>query len=359
MIKKKKEHNGILRYKLFWIALLIILLVGGIFFAYRLKNKASSFPRRALPVVNLTTVKAAKAVKHLSAIGIIKAAKGIQLSAEIPGIITAITFHSGQSVQAGETLVVLRNSELKATVQADQAKYYLDQLNAKRSAQLVNKNYVSRQQADQDTANAKQSKAQLTHDQALLKNTIIKAPFSGQLGISQVDLGQYVNAGQVIVSLQDRSKMYVDFSISEKQSDLLQVGESVVICSHQGETHQWHGKIVALGVQMNSDTHMLPVRAEIMTPYLNLTPGMYVDVSVLLPNEKEKPAVLQQAIVYNPYGNFVYLYQKNHVVQRYITLGSTIGDRVFVEKGLRPGDQVVSEGQQKLFNGARVKVGGL
>lgn len=357
-MKRESFFSSVNPYRLFWIVGIIVLLIVTMVFVDHIKDKPVSPHGRLLPSVSLVTVKAVKNVKSLLAIGTVKAAQGIEVSTEKAGIITAINFQSGQTVQAGHTLVTLKNDALKATVQEDWVKYRLAKLNAERFRQLVSKDYVSRQNADQAASRAEQAKAQLAHDEALLQQTMIKTPFSGRLGISQVNLGQYVSAGQVIVSLQDRSKMVVDFSIPQKQSDLLYVGERVLASNHQGQAYQWQGKIIALDSRMDKDMRSLPIRAELDPPYANLVPGMYVTVSVLLPQASDKPAIPQNAIVYNPYGNFVYLYQKGKVTQRYVTLGTKVDGAVLVEKGLSVGDQVVAEGQQKLFNGAQVNVVG-
>lgn len=340
------------------VGIVCICIAGGVFAKANHGDKQKSIKSESLPSVALSKVTDTKNVSSISAIGTVKAAQGIDVSAPTSGIITSIHFESGQSVKAGELLVTLKNDDLKSTVLEDKAKYQLAEANEERSKKLVKRGFVSQQDADQTASSEKQAQAQLDHDEALLKNTIIEAPFPGRLGISQVDLGQYVTAGQVIASLQDRSKMYVDFYIPEKQSDLAQVGDSVILTSHQGESHQWSGKIIALGSKMNDDTRSLPVRAIINKPYNNLTPGMYVDVSVVLPNSVNATAIPQGAVVYNPYGDFVYVYKNGEVIQRYITTGEKIGGLVIVVKGLSLGEKIVTEGQQKLFNHAKVEVVG-
>lgn len=355
---KQKGYLKMLTCRKLLIVSTIGLLMTSVVLALLPKHKSASSQQNPFPSVSLNTVKAIKDVAMLSAIGTVKAAQGIQVSAATSGIITAINFQSGETVQAGQTLATLKNDDLKAVVLEDKAKYHLAELNAERSQKLVGKGYVSTQDVDQTISNEKQAKAQLERDEALLQNTIIKAPFTGQLGIVQVNLGQYVNAGQIIVSLQDRSKMYVDFSIPEKQSDLIHVGDRILATTHQGKQHVWQGKVIALGSQMDKDTRSLPIRAELISPYLNLMPGMYVEVSVLLPGTSVKPAIPQSTIVYNPFGDFVYIYQNGEVTQHYVTLGPKVGDLVLIEKGLNVGDQIITEGQQKLFNGAKVHVVG-
>ena len=334
----------------------LIVLLGGALLSTKLFSHKPAPASKGLPSVSLAKVALAKDVLTISAIGSVKAAQGVEVSAPTAGIIDTILFQSGQNVQAGDVLATLKNDDLKAIVMEDQSKYQIAQLDAARAKKLVKQGFISRQYTDQSLANATQAEAQLKHDQALLDNTIIKAPFSGALSISQVDHGQYVSAGQHIVSLEDRSKMYVDFSIPEKQSDQVAVGNLIVAKSHQSHNHEWQGKIMALGSQMDNDTRSLPVRVELTPPLDSLTPGMYVNISVLLPNVSNKPAVPQSAIVYNPYSDFVYLYHNGVVSQQYVDVGQKIGSNIIIEKGLNPGDQVVIAGQQKLFNGAKVEV---
>ena len=178
-MKPKFTINWMTRRPWFWIVGVMALLKASVVLAAHVKGKSASSHQRPLPSVSLATVKAAKDLSNLSAIGTVKAAQGIQVSAETAGIITSIDFQSGQAVQSGQILVTLKNDDLKATVQQDQAKYQLAKLNAERSEKLVGNAYISRQDADQTESNVKQAKAQLAHDEALLQDTVIKAPFSG------------------------------------------------------------------------------------------------------------------------------------------------------------------------------------
>lgn len=336
----------------------IVISTGLIFFAsiYILAGRKPSKPERTPPSVSIIKVMEKKDIKKLNAIGIVKAAQGIEVSATSSGIIQSIDFVSGQNVLADSVLLTLKNDDLKAILMEEKVKYRLAISNSHRSQKLVNNGYVSRQDADLTDSNVEQAKARLEHSEALLGNTIIKAPFAGNLGISKVSLGQYISAGQVIVSLQDNSKMYVEFSIPEKNSDLITVDEKIIVCSNQASQHQWQGKNIALGSQLDENTRSLPVRAELFPPYKSLIPGMFVNVTLLLPDAENKPAIPQSAIVYNPYGNFVYQYYKGVVVQRYVDIGQKIGKNIIIEKGLRVGEEVVFEGQQKLYNGAKVQI---
>lgn len=352
----KKQIASLKKLTIVPLALATIIII--FLCTYKLPNKKDNKSERAHPYVHVTKVITKKDVKTLTAIGIIKASKGIDVSSPTANVIESINFLSGQYVEKGSVLITLKNDELKATVEEDKVKYHLAELNAQRSQQLVGKGFVSRQDADLTTANVKQTKARLEHDEAILANTVIKAPFSGTLGISQVSLGQYISAGEVIVSLQDQSQMYVEFSIPEKHSDLIMVDAAIIARSNQSSAHHWQGKTTALGSKLDDNTRSLPVRAELFPPYQSLKPGMFVNVTVLLPKADDKPAIPQNAIVYNPYGNFVYLYKKGIVIQRYVDIGQKIGKYILIEKGLRDGEVVVAEGQQKLYDGATVRVRG-
>lgn len=346
-----------LKYRRVAIGFSLFILIC-LFFGMIRKNSEPKRHDRRLPVVKTSQVVIKKDVKVLRVIGIVKAAQGIEISAPASNIVQIIHFSSGQTVQAGDVLVTLRNDDLKAIVKEDKVKYHLAQLNIERAQKLVGHGYVSKQDADLSVSNVDEAKARLEHDEAVLANSIIKAPFSGVLGISQVSVGQYVSAGQLIVSLQDLSKMYVEFFIPEKSSDLVHIDSGVKVISNQSTQHQWEGKTIALGAELDANTRSLAVRAELIPPYHNLKPGMFVNVELSLAENQDKLAVPQTAIVYNPYGNFVYLNQRGVVKQQYVNLGQTIDQYIIVEKGLKMGDEVVILGQQKLYDGANVDVKG-
>lgn len=339
---------------LFIILLFTCILI--LIFFYHRKNKLSVVQGKDIPFVVLETVKFMKYSKKIFSIGTVKADQSISISSEIAGVVNSIYFQSGEMIQSGRKLLTLRNNATKAIIEKDQAKYRLLKRNADRSLKLVHQSYISKQSNDQFFYEAQQAKAQLKYDEALLDKTIIKSPFSGQLGIRHVNVGEYIHPGQTIVSLRNCRKIYVDFSVPEKQSDLLSLGNSVLATSYQNKHYQWKGKIIAFGTQMIQATRSIPIRAKLTPPYSHLVPGMYVDVSIFLSKPVYQLAISQDAIVYNPYGKSVYLYQNGKVIQRHVDLGQKIGNFIFVEKGLKEGDRIVVEGQQGLLNHSSVHV---
>ncbi|NNM58236.1 MAG: efflux RND transporter periplasmic adaptor subunit [Legionellales bacterium] len=311
---------------------------------------------KLLPVISLMSTQYIVPVNTISAIGSVKAVAGVDVSPSVSGTITKIYFDSGQKVNEGDVVIELQNDDLKALVQKDKAQCALSSLQNERYTKLYNTHSISKADFDQAQSEAEQDMAQFNYDQAELDRTIIKAPFSGVLGIRQVDKGEYLPSGQVIVSLQDTSTLYVDFFISEKESDQIQLGQTVNVFSDQTKQYTWTGQVLAVESKMNESTRGLFIRAKLLPPLDNLIPGMYVKVQVLLPQQKKVMAIPQNAIVYNPYGNFVYVYKKNRVYQRYIKTGDRFGDMIVIKKGVDLSDKVVVAGQQKLFDGAEVNV---
>ncbi len=305
--------------------------------------------------VKLTTVQQKKAADMFSAVGTVKASEGTDLSTSVPGIIASINVNSGQAVQQGQILFTLKNEDLQATVKEDQSKYAYAKDQYERYKILSKKGVIAHAMEEQVKSAMEQAQAQVDHDQALLNNTIITAPFPGVLGVFQVSVGQYITAGQPIVPLQDRSVLYVDFYIPQRVNDLIQTGRPVTAISEQSTQYQWKGTIQAVGSSMDNETRSLLVRAKMNPPYNNLVPGMYVHISAAISDQKPIVIIPQQAVVYNPYGNAVYIYKNGKVTQRMVELGDRFDDWISIKSGLKPGEQIVMAGQQKLYNGATVQ----
>lgn len=350
MISKKLSKKKVWGF----IILALIVIVA---WAMHGKKKANSAMMMPPVSVKLGQVVQQEASNQFSAIGTVKAAQGIDVSTQVAGTLATINFTSGQTVQKGQILFTLKNEDLQAVVSEDRAKLLYDQDQYARYKKLSSKGWVTASDTEQNKSLMNQAKAQLDHDQALLDQTIIRAPFSGVLGVSQVSLGQYVTAGQSIVSLQDRSMLYVDFYVPERMSDLVQVGRHVIAYSQQTKNYSWDGEVIAAGSAMDNDTRSLMVRAKIVPPYTNLMPGMYVNVSLAVSDDLPQLIIPQEAVVYNPYGDAVYVYQKGKVFQKAVELGDRIGNKIMVRHGLSKGETIVIAGQQKLYNGASVVEG--
>lgn len=308
-----------------------------------------------LPYIEITNAKVISWRPHFFSIGTIKSEQGVRVSAPISGVIKQINFLSGQKVKKGDILAILENDDLKALIEQDKIKYYLSQQQYHRYRQLFNTHAVSHAEIDQYQSQLLENAAALKHDEALLNKTIIKAPFSGVLGIKDVNQGQYITAGQSIVLLENNSKIYVNFFVPERMIDKIKKGESIQLCLKNKNKCQWDGKIVALDPSLDISTRSLRVKAEINPPFKYLIPGMYIEVYILS-DEKTQIIIPQNAIVYTPEGEFVYLYRSGKVFLSKIETGKRYGNNIMILKGLKTGDQVVIAGQQKLFNGGSVNL---
>ena len=338
------------------ISIIVILLVG-IGFTWWHHHKKNQAPSAMPPtLVKIAPVTERNVANTFSTIGTIKALQGTDISASVTGKIASIQFTSGQIVKQGQVLFTLENGDLAATVQQDQAKYTYDSAQYQRYSKLSSIGVVSKANFDQQKSAMQQSAAQLAHDKALLDKTIITAPFSGTLGVVQVSVGQYVNEGEAVVTLQDNSTLFVDFNIPEHIRDLIAVGQSIHATSSQTKNYHWQGLVQAVNPTMDNDSRTVLVRAKVTPPYTNLVPGMYVTVATPLSAEKLTVVIPQKAVIYNPYGNMVFVYDKGIVTQRPVTLGERVDADIIVLNGLKPNEQIVVSGQQKLFNGMPVQL---
>jgi len=338
------------------LIVLMLILIGISVFLFLKHGHKNVTAAPALPVVNILSIKKVAWIRKVDAIGTLKAKQGVKISAPVSGTLKDLSFSSGAQVHQGELLATLDNQDLAARVNQDEAKYQLAQQDYGRYQKLNALRMVSSAYCDRYRSAMAQTKAQLAYDQAALDKTMIKAPFSGRLGIRCVDKGQYITAGQTIVSLQDISVLYVDFYLSEKEVSDVALNTHVKISLNPDDQVTWSGKIIAMGSELDEKTRNLAVRAQLEPPYKVLLPGMYVRVSVLLPAKAPVVAIPQEAVSYNPYGNFVYVYKDGSVHRQIIETGERFDDLVVVTKGLQQGDQIVVEGQQKLFDGAKVNI---
>lgn len=337
------------------LILVVVIVIIGLWLNHG-KKKQTNLNGMPVAVVKIATVAEKQVSDQFTTIGTVKALKGTDVSSSVTGKIATIDFSSGQSVQKGQVLFTLENDDLVSTVKQDKAKYTYDQAQYQRYAKLVQSGVVSQSALDLNQSTMEQSKAQLEHDQALLNKTIITAPFSGTLGVVQASVGDYITEGKAIVALEDDSTLYVDFYVPERISDLVAVGHRVVATSKQANIYQWTGTIEAINPSMDSDSRNILIRAKINQPYTNLLPGMYVDVATSTSALKPALVIPQQAVVYNPYGDSVYVYQNGKVQQRSIVVGTRVGSDIVITNGLTKGERIVVSGQQKLFNGMSVQL---
>jgi len=301
----------------------------------------------------------------LNGIGTVVAVQGVEVSADLPGIVEAIGFDSGKRVAAGDVLVRLDTSQERAQLAAAEAQRELAQLNLNRSRSLLEKGVIAQAEYDQLAAQAKTADARVGEIRATIARKTIRAPFTGVLGIRQVDKGQYLNGGAPIVPLQSMDPVYVNFSLPQQDVAALEVGAEVRVSADSVANAHPIGRITAINSVVDPETRNVQVQATFHNPRAQLRPGMFVDVQVELGSSTGVIALPASAISYAPYGNSVFVIGDvkgpdgkpyKGVRQQFVKLGASRGDQVAILSGVKPGEEVVTSGVFKLRNGAKVMV---
>ncbi|HET8946714.1 MAG TPA: efflux RND transporter periplasmic adaptor subunit [Candidatus Polarisedimenticolia bacterium] len=318
------------------------------------------------PPEAVTTVKAATEEwdQTLSAIGSVAAVQGVTVSADLPGIVQSIGFESGRPVKAGQVLVQLDTSQEKAQLASAEAKKELTRLDLGRTEGLRQEKVVS--QADLDAAQAAslQAEAAIAEIKATIGRKTIRAPFSGVLGIRQVNLGQYLNAGDPVVALQSFDPIYVNFNVPQRDLGRVSAKSEVRITS-EGMEGDILGTVNAVDAIVDQATRNVQVQALVRNPDRKLKAGMFVKAEVRLPQRTSLVPLPASSILYAPYGDSVFIVEEltskdgqkyKGVRQQVVKLGPSRGDQVGVLDGVKPGEEVVTSGVFKLRNGAAVLV---
>jgi len=319
------------------------------------------------PPTAVTTVVAKRETwpSTLTVIGTAAAIQGVTVSADLPGTVDKIHFESGQSVHEGDVLVELDTRQERAQLANIEAQRDLAGINYGRAQELVKEGVISRSEYDTATAQQKATEAQVGDIRAAIARKTIRAPFSGVLGIRQISLGQYLAAGQAIVSLQSVNPIYVNFGVPQQDTPKMTLGRSLRVTNDDLTGMAFNGRITALDSIINEQTRNIQVQATLANPKGKLRPGMFVQVELPVGNSREVVPLPASAINYAPYGDSVFVVtdlkdpkgnQYRGVRQQVVKVDGSRGDQVAVVSGLKPGDEVVSAGVFRLRTGAPVQV---
>ncbi len=302
----------------------------------------------------------------LTAIGSLEAVQGVVVTAELKGKVVHIAFEPGSMVKAGDLLVQQDTSVESAQLRAAEAEVALAKINFERIKKLVANKTVSQSDFDNADAQYKQAVAQADNIRAVIGKKTIRAPFSGRLGIRQVNLGQTLNEGDEIVSLQSLDPIYVNFLLPQQRLAQVYPGLAIRLTTDAVPGQVISGKITAINPQVEATTRNIRIQATVENPAELLRPGMYVNLSVVLPDRLEVLAIPATSVLYAPYGDSVFVVeeQKNDsnkssglvLNQKFVRLGETRGDYVSIISGLKQGETVVSTGVFKLRNGQAVVI---
>jgi len=353
---------------LLMLAAVLVVLGGLAFTKYRQVQTAVAANSNFQPPPEAVTSIVARETpwsSTISVIGTMEAVHGVTVSADLPGTVAKINFESGKAVQAGDILVELDTRQEHAQLASLQAQHELSNLNYDRAKNLANAGVVSRQDYDRANADQRQTEANVAEVKATIDRKIIRAPFSGILGIRKVNLGQYLAAGAPVVSLQSLDPIYADFGVPQEAALRVQVGRQVVITSEDVPGRVFHGKVTALDSLIDQTTRNIQVQATLPNPGAKLRPGMFVQVAATSGEPQSFITLPASAISYAPYGDSVFIITDmkdpkgqtyRGVRQQFVKVGSSRGDQVAVLSGVKPGEEVVTSGVFKLRNGAAVQV---
>ena len=294
----------------------------------------------------------------VSATGTLVAVQGVTVGAELGGKIVEITLDSGSRVKAGDLLVRMDVSAEEAQLRSAEAAAKLARINLDRNRDLRANHTVSQSDLDTAEANFKQATAQVENMQAAIAKKTIRAPFAGQLGLRQVNLGQIVEQGTAIVTLQTIDPIYVDFSLPQQRFSVLTPGTEVQVTTDAAPGKVFSGRIIAVNPEIDQITRSVRVRATLSNKDELLRPGMFANVDVMLPSAQEVLFIPATSVLYAPYGDTVFVVEeqqdeksgeKQQVLrQQIVRLGATRGDFVAVTDGLKEGETVVTSGVFKL-----------
>ncbi|MCE5985303.1 MULTISPECIES: efflux RND transporter periplasmic adaptor subunit [Pseudomonas] len=356
------------------VVLLLVLILGG-YKAFTIYQQVQMFSVPKPPISVAATEARERAWQNrLPAVGSLKALQGVDLSLEIAGTVKTLLFESGQQVSKGQPLLQLDSDVETALLGTALADLGLAQVDYNRGSQLVGSQAISKGEFDRLSAQFKRNKAVVDQLKASLAKKSINAPFSGTIGIRQVDVGDYLASGTVIATLQDLSSLYVDFFVPEQSIPKLSIGQQVLVNVAAYPQENFPGSISAINPKVEDSTRNVQVRATLANPEGKLLPGMFTSLQVLLPDPQPQVVVPESAVTYTLYGNSVYVAvpQKTDDAQpphnadgqppaliaerRFVETGERRDGLVVISKGLKPGETVVTAGQLKLTQGAAISI---
>ena len=350
------------------VLVLIAVIIGGLaYFKTRQIQAAIKTSSFQPPPEAVTTLVAKQETwpATFSIVGTMAAVHGVTVSADLPGTVDTINFDSGRPVQKGQILVELDTRQEKAQLASTGAQRDLAKINHARFQQLVSEGVISRQDYDKAVADQKATEANVGEIQATIDRKTIRAPFSGVLGIRQVNPGQYLAAGGAIVSLQSIDPIYVNFNVPQQLTAQMKPGQIVHLTSDSLPGLAFTGRVNAVDSVVDEATRNIQVQATVSNPGGKLRPGMFVEVGVGVGKDRSVIPLPASAINYAPFGDSVYIVDDvkgpdgktfRGVRQQFVKVEGSRGDQVAIVSGLKPGDEVVTSGVFKLRNGAAVAV---
>jgi membrane fusion protein, multidrug efflux system len=351
------------------VGTLLAVLVGGLvwFNYFRGKMIAQFFATMKPPPtsVNVAAAKSEIIPNLLIAVGDLAAVHQVNVTSDVNGRITDILFTAGASVKAGMPLLQLFDAPEQGDLANFKAQQRVAQISLDRARQLAERQVGPQMTVDNAQAAFDQATASIAKTEAIISQKLVRAPFDGELGVRKVEVGQYLTAGTQIVSLTDLSVLYANFTVTEKDSAHLKVGQTVRIAVDAYPGRSFEGKITTIEPQIATETRNIRVQATIHNPEKILKPGMFVTTTVVLPDRPPVVTVPETAVDYTLYGDSVFLVSEKKeedgktslvATRTFVQAGKRIEGRAEILKGLKDGDRVVAVGQLKLQSGSPVTI---
>lgn len=363
------SERGVSKRMLIMLAAVAVVF-GGVFGyqAFGAYMMRSFFASQSEPPQTVATTKAAyqEWQPQLEAVGTTRASNGADLSFEVPGIVTALNFKSGDDVAQGAVLASINSQDDVAKLRSLEAAAELAALNHERSRKLYAQKYVSKATLDQTQATLKNARAQIAEQQAIVAKKNVRAPFAGRLGIRSADIGQYLNAGQSFVTLQSLDPIFIDFFLPQQALEQVKEGLTVRARIDTFANQLFPGTIAAVNSKVDIASRNIQIRASFANPERKLLPGMYATIAIDSGARQRLLTLPQTAIVFNPYGNTVFVVENKGrdangrpqlvARQTFVATGARKGDQIAVLSGLKDGATVVTAGQIKLRSGTPIVI---
>ena len=349
--------------RLVLVLLLLTAMFGGIFgWKYFSGQKMAAMMAKPPPPATIASaeVRVETWQPYLHAVGSVEATQGVSVTTEVPGQVREILAQSGQHVEAGDAILHLDDSVDRAELEGLIAQQSLAKLQFERARKLLKDRSVSQSEYDQSRAQMDSAAATVASKRALIDKKVIRAPFSGQLGIVEVNLGEYLSPGATIAPLQALDPVFVDYTLPERHFAKVKVGQAVKVQVQAYPDRTFEGAISAINPGIDEGTRSLRLRAILDNPDHLLRHGMFAEVRTVLPARDGVLTLPRTSITYNPYGESVFVIEDKDgallVQRRPVKTGEVREGRVEILEGLQAGQQVVAAGQNKLRNGQPVSI---
>jgi len=352
------------------VGLLLSLVIGVLYGFNRLREQgmAAYFANNKPPPAQISAaeVKTEAVPRFATGIGSVTAIHQVTINPEVGGRVTKIFFEPGASVKAGDPLAQLNDGPERGDLASYEAQARWAQTTLERSNQLAQREFAARETVDQKQSQLDQARAMIIKTEALIAQKLIRAPFSGQLGTRQVEVGQYLNPGAAIVTLTDLSTLYVNFTLPSQMRAQISVGQRVNVTADAFPGRTFDAEITTVEPQISANTRTMTIQATMQNPQNALLPGMFINAAVVLPPQPDVMVLPETAVDYTLYGDSVYVIREDgndangrpkfKAVRTPVKTGGRVGGKVAILQGLEPGDRVIAAGQVKVQNGAPVAI---